>query len=61
MLADHSCPFLERQVLEELQMNNSCPPFLAAMRRQSTVRRQTLWNHLTLFLRDTFLPVASPV
>ena len=26
-----------------------------------TVRRQTLWNHLTLFLSDTFLPVTSPV
>jgi hypothetical protein len=25
------------------------------------VRRQTLWNHLTLFLSDTFLPVTSPV
>jgi hypothetical protein len=24
------------------------------------VRRQTLWNHLTLFLSDTFLPVTSP-
>ena len=26
-----------------------------------TVRRQTLWNHLTLFLSDTFLPVTYPV
>jgi hypothetical protein len=26
-----------------------------------SVRRQTLWDQLTLFLRDTFLPVASPV
>jgi hypothetical protein len=26
-----------------------------------TVRRQTLWDRLTLFLRDTYLPVASPV
>jgi hypothetical protein len=26
-----------------------------------TVRRQTLWNHLTLSLSDTFLPVTSPV
>jgi len=25
------------------------------------VRRQTLWNHLTLSLSDTFLPVTSPV
>ena len=25
------------------------------------VRRQTLWNHLTLFLSDTFLPVTYPV
>ena len=25
------------------------------------VRRQTLWDQLALFLRDTFLPVASPV
>ena len=25
------------------------------------VRRQTLWDRSTLFLRDTFLPVASPV
>jgi len=29
-------------------------------RRQVIVRRQTLWNHLTLFLSDTFLPVTSP-
>ena len=28
---------------------------------RQTVRRQTLWNHLTLFLSDTFLPVTSPV
>jgi hypothetical protein len=28
---------------------------------ESPVRRQTLWNQLALFLRDTFLPVASPV
>ena len=27
----------------------------------SSVRRQTLWNHLTLFLSDTFLPVTYPV
>ena len=27
----------------------------------NAVRRQTLWNHLTLFLSDTFLPVTSPV
>jgi len=26
-----------------------------------SVRRQTLWNHLTLFLSDTFLPVTYPV
>ncbi len=26
-----------------------------------SVRRQTLWDQLTLFLRDTFLPVTSPV
>ena len=25
------------------------------------VRRQTLWDHWGLFLRDTFLPIASPV
>ena len=25
------------------------------------VRRQALWGQLTPFLRDTFLPVASPV
>ena len=25
------------------------------------VRRQTFWDHLTLFLRDTFLLAASPV
>ncbi len=28
---------------------------------RESVRRQTLWDRLTLFLRDTFLPVASPV
>ena len=28
---------------------------------RTAVRRQTLWNHLTLFLSDTFLPVTSPV
>jgi hypothetical protein len=28
---------------------------------QVRVRRQTLWNHLTLSLSDTFLPVTSPV
>ena len=27
----------------------------------TAVRRQTLWNHLTLFLSDTFLPVTYPV
>ena len=27
----------------------------------TAVRRHTLWNHLTLFLRDTCLPVSSPV
>jgi len=26
-----------------------------------TVRRQSIWHHLSLFLRDTFLPVLSPV
>jgi len=26
-----------------------------------SVRRQTLWDHLTLFLSDTFLPVTYPV
>ena len=26
-----------------------------------SVRRQILWDHLTLFLSDTFLPVTSPV
>ena len=30
-------------------------------RGDNIVRRQTLWNHLTLFLSDTFLPVTSPV
>ena len=25
------------------------------------VRRQSMWDHLSLFLRDTFLPVLSPV
>jgi arylsulfatase A-like enzyme len=25
------------------------------------VRRQSIWHHLSLFLRDTFLPVLSPV
>ncbi|MDH3903915.1 MAG: PAS domain S-box protein [Xanthomonadales bacterium] len=25
------------------------------------VRRQTIWHRLSLFLRDTFLPVLSPV
>ena len=29
--------------------------------RFDPVRRQTLWDQLTFFLRDTFLPVASPV
>ena len=28
---------------------------------QFGVRRQTLWDHWGLFLRDTFLPIASPV
>jgi len=27
----------------------------------SGVRRQSIWHHLSLFLRDTFLPVLSPV
>ena len=27
----------------------------------ATVRRQSIWDHLSLFLRDTFLPVLSPV
>jgi len=26
-----------------------------------TVRRQSIWHHLSFFLRDTFLPVLSPV
>ncbi len=26
-----------------------------------SVRRQSIWHHLGLFLRDTFLPVLSPV
>ena len=34
---------------------------LSVMRSRGCVRRQTLWNHLTLFLSDTFLPVTSPV
>ncbi len=25
------------------------------------VRRQSIWDHLSLFLRGTFLPVVSPV
>ena len=28
---------------------------------QIAARRQTLWGHLGLFLRDTFLPFTSPV
>ena len=27
----------------------------------SFVRRQSIWHRLSLFLRDTFLPVLSPV
>jgi len=27
----------------------------------TTVRLQSIWHHLSLFLRDTFLPVLSPV
>jgi len=30
-------------------------------RNTRRVRRQTLWDHWGLFLRDTFLPIASPV
>ena len=26
-----------------------------------TVRRQSIWHHLSYFLRDTFLPMLSPV
>ena len=33
----------------------------AEMQISYDVRRQTLWNHLTLFLSDTFLPVTYPV
>ena len=28
---------------------------------RACVRRQSIWHHLSLFLRDTFLPVLSPV
>jgi hypothetical protein len=37
------------------------PKMQVTLRSFSTVRRQTLWNHLTLSLSDTFLPVTSPV
>jgi len=33
----------------------------ALINRLQGVRRQTLWGHLALILRDTFLPIASPV
>jgi hypothetical protein len=45
----------------------SCPQiqhmnvFQAAGLPIEIVRRQTLWGHLALFLRDTFLPDAAPV
>ena len=34
---------------------------LFSLPAQAAVRRQTLRDHLALILRDTFLPVASPV
>ena len=36
-------------------------PLAAIAKNWRAVRRQTLWNHLTLFLSDTFLPVTYPV
>jgi putative protein-disulfide isomerase len=44
-------------VMRKLQPELVFPYFVALQ----TVRRQTLWNHLTLSLSDTFLPVTSPV
>lgn len=45
---------LEGQISAQSNNRSSTP-------RVVGVRRQTLWNHLTLFLSDTFLPVTYPV
>ena len=37
------------------------PLQMRAASKAIRVRRQSIWDHLSLFLRDTFLPVLSTV